>query len=70
VYNSNKDKDYAGKWNQTRSVFTKDTRFLRSVMFNKLKELFFTKTILFIGYNIKDDYINAIIKETKSKFRK
>ncbi|WP_179293986.1 FCD domain-containing protein [Candidatus Methanoperedens nitratireducens] len=37
------------------------------LMFNKLEELFFTRTILFVGYNINDDNINAIIKKTKRR---
>lgn len=37
------------------------------LIFNKLEELFFTKTILFIGYDINDNNINAIIKKTKRR---
>lgn len=36
----------------------------RTLMFNKLKELFFTKTILFVGYSLYNDNINNLIKET------
>ncbi|MCZ7394660.1 MAG: FCD domain-containing protein [Candidatus Methanoperedens sp.] len=34
------------------------------IIFNKLEELFFIKTILFVGYSLDDDKINNIIKDT------
>ncbi len=37
------------------------------LMFNKLEELFFKKTILFVGCNINDSNINALIKKTRQR---
>lgn len=37
------------------------------LMFNKLEELFFTRAILFVGYDINNDKINTIIKKTKQR---